>query len=491
LQPASKRLWIGVLLCLVLAGVLLLVGPQVPGHEARAGTFFGSGALFLTAGLMALFAWMKRTRSTSFVPTTTLVGYRVWWTIAQLGVRNAARHPSRSLLTVGLLAFAAFLLVAVESFRRRATEGDGSITAPDGGFALIGESDIPIIRDLNSAPGRRELLDRLRQRYTERGLPTEEVKRKVDADEQLLQQTKIVALRARAGDDASCQNLYQAGQPRLLGVPRSLIERGGFVFESSRVKTPEQKANPWLVLLDDSQGIPAVGEANTLLYQLKIALGADYPLLDDQGVEHRLRIAGAIKDSVFQSALLVSEENFLRLFPGHEGYHFFLIAPPAGQALAVRDLLQAALEDHGFAVTLSVDRLAAYQAIESTYLTTFQALGGLGLLLGSLGLAVVLLRSVWERQSELALLQALGYPKITIGWLVLAENGFLLFVGLVVGTSSALLSILPQLLSGQGSVPVVNLLLLFAVVLLTGLAAGTLAVVWTLRSDIVPALRRE
>jgi len=32
--------------------------------------------------------------------------------------------------------------------------------------------------------------------------------------------------------------------------------------------------------------------------------------------------------------------------------------------------------------------------VENTYLATFQALGGLGLLLGALGLAVVLLRSV-------------------------------------------------------------------------------------------------
>jgi hypothetical protein len=34
----------------------------VPGHEAQAGTFFGSGALFLTAGLLGLFAWMALLR---------------------------------------------------------------------------------------------------------------------------------------------------------------------------------------------------------------------------------------------------------------------------------------------------------------------------------------------------------------------------------------------------------------------------------------------
>ena len=47
-------------------------------------------------------------------------------------------------------------------------------------------------------------------------------------------------------------------------------------------------------------------------------------------------------------------------------------------------------------VNKTADKLAAYLSVENTYLTTFQALGGLGLVLGSLGLAVVLLRSIWE-----------------------------------------------------------------------------------------------
>ncbi len=101
-------------------------------------------------------------------------------------------------------------------------------------------------------------------------------------------------------------------------------------------------------------------------------------------------------------------------------------------------------------MTRSEDRLAAYLAVENTYLSTFQALGGLGLVLGSLGLAVVLLRAVWERRAELALLRALGYRRRMLAWLVLAENSFLLLVGLVMGAVSALLSILPQLLTGAG-----------------------------------------
>jgi len=74
----------------------------------------------------------------------------------------------------------------------------------------------------------------------------------------------------------------------------------------------------------------------------------------------------------------------------------------------VKQLLERALGERGVEVTSTRDRLESYLAVENTYLSTFQALGGLGLVLGSLGLSVVLLRSVWERRAELALLRGAG-----------------------------------------------------------------------------------
>ena len=52
----------------------------------------------------------------------------------------------------------------------------------------------------------------------------------------------------------------------------------------------------------------------------------------------------------------------------------------------------------------TAERLAEFHAVENTYLSTFQTLGGLGLLVGTVGLAAVLLRNVLERRRELALL---------------------------------------------------------------------------------------
>ena len=36
----------------------------------------------------------------------------------------------------------------------------------------------------------------------------------------------------------------------------------------------------------------------------------------------------ALDDSIFQGELLISEKNFLRVFPGQPGYRFFLIELP-------------------------------------------------------------------------------------------------------------------------------------------------------------------
>lgn len=464
------------------AVALLVSSRWVQDHEMRAMTFFGGGSLLLTACLAAAWAWMRGSRH---APVDGHGG----WAVARLGVRNAARHPVRSLLTAGLLASAAFLLVAVGVFHRSADAQDTSDTAPDGGFTLMAESDLPLFKDLNREDGRQELLDRLLVRVRdELGGDNARAQERVAQAKALLQQVEVYPFRVRAGDDASCLNLYQPRRPRLLGVPASLTDRRRFAFTKTEAATDAERQNPWQILSRKEDDVPAFGEENTVVWMLKSGLGKLFPVPDEKGAEKPLRIDGLLQDSVFQSGLLVSEANFLKLFPGHEGYNFFLIKSPAGKEQEVKEYLEAGLADRGFEVTRTADRLESYLAVENTYLSTFQALGGLGLVLGSLGLAVVLLRGVWERRGELALLRALGYRRSTLGWLVLAENGFLLLLGLGAGTVSALLAVAPY---QAGAVSWAWLLGLLAVVLAVGLTAGALAVAGTLRAPLVPALRRE
>ena len=82
--------------------------------------------------------------------------------------------------------------------------------------------------------------------------------------------------------------------------------------------------------------------------------------------------------------------------------------------------------------------------MQNTYLSTFQSLGALGLLLGTVGLAVVQLRSVLERRGELALMRAGGFRRGRLVRMVVWENAVLLLGGLAVGCVAAAVALIPQ-----------------------------------------------
>ena len=89
----------------------------------------------------------------------------------------------------------------------------------------------------------------------------------------------------------------------------------------------------------------------------------------------------------------MAEENLLAALPAPDGYRLFLTEPeevPRGEeALAAAEafagtMVTGALADYGAVSTPTRARLDAFHRVENTYLSTFQALGGLGLLLGDL-----------------------------------------------------------------------------------------------------------
>ena len=115
--------------------------------------------------------------------------------------------------------------------------------------------------------------------------------------------------------------------------------------------------------------------------------------------------------------------------------------------------MSRALQDEGLELTPAAERLNAFNAVQNTYLSTFQALGGLGLLLGSAGLGVVVLRNVQERRGELALLLAVGFRRRVLQWLVLSEHAALLGLGLAAGVLAAAVGVMPALLSPGAQIP--------------------------------------
>ncbi len=192
-------------------------------------------------------------------------------------------------------------------------------------------------------------------------------------------------------------------------------------------------------------------DENTAIYSLHLSGAGDvFEIARPGGGKIKLQVVALLENSLFQGDLLMSEANFLRLFPDVSGYRYFLIDSAPEYVAPLADTLENALGDYGFVAQTTADRLAEFFTVQNTYLATFHSLGGLGLLLGTLGLAAVQLRGIVERRGELALLQATGFRRRRIARMVLLENASLLVAGLGIGTI-ARASLLNSTLTPRGS----------------------------------------
>jgi len=479
-QPAARRSARARLLGIACgAAGLAILAAAAAGAIHQVGGFFGAGSLVLASLLFFNWAWLAGERRNLLAGS----GAPGLW---RLGLRNASWRPGRSLLCIALIASATFLIVAVDSFRRGGTD-PLDLRSGTGGYPRLAESLLAIPYDLNTAQGREAA-----------GL----------AANAGLGNLRFTSFRLRPGDDASCLNLYQPQNPRILAAPPEFIAAGRFSFQGALAQTPEQKQNPWTLLAArfDDGAVPAIADANSMTYVLHRKLGEDFVLehvRDPQtGRPLRLRLVAALNDSIFQSEFIIGEEQFLRLFarePSSGGYRVFLISDgatvptgtghAASAAIARTGALEEAFAAYGFDVVSTAERLAAFHRVENTYLSTFQALGGLGLLLGTFGLAAVLLRNVLERRRELALLRAVGFRQRDLVLMIAAENLLLLLLGLFSGTLTALLAIAPALVE-RGTLPGMSFALL-AGVLLVGLLASAAAVAAAVRAPLLQVLRSE
>ena len=458
-----SRFQISIVLAVLAALVLLAASFNLTSQVAG---FFGGGALLLAALLLYVSASLRRPRRKS-------IHGNGWSAISRLGFRNSTHRPARSVLCVALIAMSAFIIVAVDAFRHVNRDLSHDRKSGSGGFPLMAESLLPLVYDPNSGSGREAL-----------GLLHDQVASN-DAG------SSFTRFRLRPGDDASCLNLYQPRNPRILGATAEFIQSNRFTFQKSLATTPEEAANPWLLLnRKPDDVVPVIADANSIAYVLHLSVGDELVLNRSEGPV-RLRLVGALADSIFQSELLMSEENFVRLFPDQAGYRYFLIDTQEKDLPAITTALEHRLSDYGFDVSNTAERLADFHRVENTYLSTFQMLGGFGLLLGTLGLAAVLLRNVFERRKELALLRAVGYNSNHFAIMVIAENTLLLVLGLAIGTVCALLAIAPALLDRGGRLPIVSLGVLVLAVLVSGLLASLVGTWAALKSPLLPALRAE
>ena len=458
-RRTSSRGRAGIIVAVVaFAGVATLL-MIVRGGDSQtvAGAFFGAGALLLL-GTLALSHAALRIIAGRDKSVLSLRG---------LGIRSATRRAGRSLAVMGLLACGVFMVVAVGANRRSPPAGAASRASGTGGFALYGDSSVGILYDLNDAAGRKAL--------------------KLTGS--VLDGVGTVQFRVREGDDASCLNLNRAQQPRLLGVqPEALEDRHAFTFTDTA-----ERGKGWELLRSHLQDgvVPAVGDEPTIKWALGKKMGDELEYTDETGRPFRVRIMGMLKSSVLQGSLIIAENEFTARFPSVNGYQVFLVDAPADKTDAVAQELSSDLRDYGLMLTPAKERLAAFEAVENTYLSIFAVLGSLGLVLGSIGLGLVVLRNMLERRGELSMLRAVGFDKGRLKRMVFYEHWGLMLAGLGCGGVAAIVAVVPALQSRGGQVPFVGLLVTVIAIGLSGAVWVWLAATLALRGELLDALRHE
>jgi ABC-type antimicrobial peptide transport system permease subunit len=456
-----QRVALGIAVVALLTAAAMVALAYRGSPRFAVGAFFAAGSLLLLAGVAVCYYILGVAGSQRFPGRMSFGG---------LVIRNVARRRVRSLAVAGLLGCGCFLVVAVGSNRQDPRMAVWQRSSGTGGFALVGRSDLPIYEDLN-APS---------------------VRKALRLDREVSSGTAILPLRVLEGDDASCLNLNRAQRPRLIGVsPRELLTPRAFTF----VKTiaPPAEGSGWSLLQEDfgPDVVPCVGDEATVVWGLGKKVGDTLRYTDERGNRFDARIVAVLANSIFQGALLISQEDFTKRFPSVAGYREFLIDAPPARTDSVSSALERSLADFGFELEPTAERLGRFLTVQNTYIAIFQVLGGLGMLLGVAGVAIVVFRNVVERRGELGLMRAVGFTKTKLKLLTFLEHCGLLVLGITFGTIAAIIAVLPTLRTSGTDVPTFALGATLLSVGVFGTIWVYVATVIALRGSMLAGIRDE
>jgi len=457
IEVEGRKRWpsAGISLTSGMAGIALIISQFLRNEIINSSVFFAAGGLLLISGIYAFHYLLSGNHNKN------LRNFR----LEHLGWKNTFRNKTRSMSIVLLFAIGGFLVISTGSNKKDLFINAEDPTSGTGGFLYFAESTIPVLHDLND--------------------PIVKFDYGLNAD------FSFVQLRKYEGDDASCLNLNKIIAPGILGLEPSALQ-GRFNFVTSISLLDE--SDPWSSLDQDLPGnlIPAIADETVIKWGLGLKVGDTLQYLNSRGEAMQLLLIGGLAPSIFQGSVLISNSNFLEQFPQNSGTHTFLIEGNIADTADIFPEINRAMRDLGWDMNLSANRLAEFNSITNTYLSIFLVLGALGLVLGTIGLAIVLFRSILERKEEIALLRAIGFGKRKIRKLIVYEYMILLGIGIGIGFLSAIIATLPSILSENTEVSFSSIAILLVILLLNGY-------LWTFgltslalnNSDIYKSLRNE
>ena len=407
-------------------GILVI---QVLSNQSNPALFFASGGLLLPAFLM-----LFRNVITIRKPHTS------GFSLANLSFVNLTRNKSRSLTIVILFALGTFIVVSTGSNKLDLFANAQEKSSGTGGFTFFAQTTMPVLFDINNEQKR--------------------------AEEGLVENFNAVQFRKIDGDDASCLNLNRISQPAILGVDPEQLENR-FSFAAS---LKEIEKNRWLALNERfSDGtVPAIADQTVIQWGLGKKIGDVLLYQNEFGDTLRLKLIAGTKPSIFQGFIIISNQHFLANFPSTSGSNVFLIEGNSENKSAVNDELQSVFRDYGWEMENTAKRLVEFYSVTNTYLSIFLALGALGLILGTIGLAIILARTILERRREIALMKAVGFSEKSLFIMLSKEYAILLSAGVLIGFIAAVVATLPAFLSNNSDASFSTVLWIVLLILFNG-----------------------
>jgi len=457
------RLWI-VMTGLVAVGssLGLILELLIRGQVMDVALFLTAGALLLL-GLLCLLEFLLA--RVTMKETNTVSRF------AELVVKNLGLNRKRTMAVVTLLALGTFTIVITGANRRTFYGTESSRSSGTGGFLFWAETTIPILNDLDTPAGARNY-----------GLE----------DEALLRQVRFIQFVRMDGDDASCLNLNQVSRPALLGVPPQYFDRVQAFHFTSLLSTTNPES-PWKILQKPlaPDMIAGFADQSVITWGLQKKTGDTLFYTDESGKILKIKLMGGLDNSVFQGNLLVSDSLLHIFYPSAGGSRVMLVDGPAciKDTLACR--LEAIFRDQGMMITTTASRLATFNSVENTYLSVFMLLGGLGVIIGTVGLGILIFQAIRQRQREFAIYLALGFTGKFILRLIIAEHIAMLLVAIFIGGVAALAGILPSLVSPGYTLPGLFLAGILLVLLGNGLLWIGLAGRAVMKTNLLQGLRDE
>jgi ABC-type antimicrobial peptide transport system permease subunit len=457
----NRNKWIKFLIVIIgLGGSLcLLIYSFLTYVDKNATLFLASGGLFLLGCIALTYILIgKKTNSEKI-------------NFGKLAFINASRNKLRSITIVILISLGVFVVVITGANKNTFLGSENENNSGTGGYAFWAETSIPLTYNLNTKKEKDKL-----------GF----------LNDSLLNNVNFAQFLSLNGDDASCLNLNHIANPRILGVnPDEFDKRKSFSFEN--LTESVNKLNPWIEL-NKSYGenvIPAFADQTVITWGLIKKLGDTLTYVNEAGKKLKIILVGGLSSSIFQGNILISEKYFKENFPSVGGSKIMLVDVPEYKGTAVNDLLNSYLKDYGIDITKTTERLSQFNSVTNTYLSVFIILGGLGVIIGTIGIGIILYRNLLDRKQEIAMMMALGFTKSNIFSIIFKENLYLIIIGITIGIVSSFIGILPSLIS-------ISYNMSFTFVFILVILIFTNSIIWiyfpikkSLNQNIISSLRNE